>query len=343
MQKPKKLQPGDKIATISLSWGGAGELPHRYEAGKRQLESVFGLEVTETRHALKPADWIYNNPKARAEDLMEALQDSSIKAIISNIGGDDSIRLLKFIDIDIIRQHPKIFIGFSDTTVSHFCFYKAGVTSFYGTSTLVGFAENRGMHPYQIRDIQKTLFSASPVGKIAANYDGWTSEMLDWSNPENQSVARKLELHSGWRFLQGSGSVKGTLLGGCLEVLETLKDTDLWVQAQGWKGKIMFVEVSDFMLDPEYFGWIFRNYAASGILHHISGLLLGRPYHNQHWEAYDAALIKILKEEGLTDLPIITGMDFGHTCPTFTLPYGVMAEIDSEAKTFAIVESGVID
>src|SRR6185295_15225137 len=97
MLKPKKLKRGDKVATISLSWGGAGSIPHRYEAGKKQLIETFGVEVVETKNALKPSDRIYKNPEARAEDLMEAFSDSSIKAIISNIGGDDSIRTLPFI------------------------------------------------------------------------------------------------------------------------------------------------------------------------------------------------------------------------------------------------------
>ncbi|WP_317224512.1 hypothetical protein [Flavobacterium covae] len=49
--KPKLLKKGDKVATISLSWGGAGEIPYRYEQGKRQIQEVFGLEVVETKNA----------------------------------------------------------------------------------------------------------------------------------------------------------------------------------------------------------------------------------------------------------------------------------------------------
>ena len=116
--KPKALSPGDKVATISLSWGGAGELLHRYNQGKSQLQNIFGLEVVETKNALKAAEYIYKNPKARADDLMEAFSDPSVKAIISNIGGDDSIRTLPFIDLNIIGKNPKIFLGFSDSTVS---------------------------------------------------------------------------------------------------------------------------------------------------------------------------------------------------------------------------------
>lgn len=47
--QPKLLQEGDTVATISLSWGGAGELAHRYEWGKKQLQDIFGLKVEETK------------------------------------------------------------------------------------------------------------------------------------------------------------------------------------------------------------------------------------------------------------------------------------------------------
>jgi muramoyltetrapeptide carboxypeptidase LdcA involved in peptidoglycan recycling len=40
------------------------------------------------------------------------------------------------------------------------------------------------------------------------------------------------------------------------------------------------------------------------------------------------------------DLPIITEMDFGHTCPTFTLPYGCVAEMDMKNKRFSLLEGG---
>ncbi len=343
MIKPRKLNQGDKVATISLSWGGAGDMPHRYEAGKKQMQEEFGVEVVETRHSMKSADWIYKNPKARAEDLMEALQDDSIKAIISNIGGEESIRTLPFIDFDIIKNHPKIFMGFSDTTVTHFCFYKAGVTSFYGTSTLVGFAENNGMHAYQVDDIKRTFFSNEPVGEILPNTQGWTSEFLDWGVPEHQGITRKLESCTGWRFLQGQGQVQGELLGGCIEVLEFLRDTSVWVSPSEWEGKIMFIETSEVKMPPRNFLWIVRNYAAAGIFKKIKGLIVGRPYGDMYWKEYDEALLKVIKEEeGLAELPIITGMDFGHACPTFTLPYGIKAEMDMDERKFSILENAVV-
>lgn len=341
--KPQKLSPGDKIATISLSWGGAGDLPHRYQYGKKQLEEVFGLEVIETKHALRSADWIYKNPKARAEDLMEAFADPSIKAIISNIGGEDSIRTLPFMDLSVIRNHPKIFLGFSDTTISHFACLKAGISSFYGTSLLVGFAENGGMHSYQIEDIKRTLFSSEIIGEIKPNPNGWTSERLEWFNADLMQQKRKLEPSGQWNFLQGNSKVEGRLIGGCMEVLEFLKGTDFWPSLDTWNDTILFLETSEDMSSPSLFKWWLRNYAAQGILKRIKGVLVARPYNNQFVKEYNEALIKVIREEeGLVDLPIITEMDFGHTCPTFTLPYGCLAEMNMENKMFSILESGVI-
>lgn len=117
MIKPQKLQPGDKVATVSLSWGGPGTHPQCYEAGKRQLQDEFDLTVVEMPHSLHDAGWLHRHPQARADDLMQAFADPSIKAIISTIGGDDSIRILHYLDLDVIRSNPKILLGYSDTTV----------------------------------------------------------------------------------------------------------------------------------------------------------------------------------------------------------------------------------
>ena len=91
MLKPPKLHPGDKIATVSLSWGGPSVFPHRYQIGVQQLQDEFGLQVVEMPNTLKDADWLARNPKARADDWMQAFADPSIKGIVATIGGDDSI------------------------------------------------------------------------------------------------------------------------------------------------------------------------------------------------------------------------------------------------------------
>ena len=106
--KPQRLSKGDKVATVSLSWGGAGDedLLWRYNLGKKRLEEQFGLEVVEMPNTLKGSDYLYEHPEKRAEDLLAAFSDSSIKAIFSCIGGDESVRMLPYIDFDIIKNNP---------------------------------------------------------------------------------------------------------------------------------------------------------------------------------------------------------------------------------------------
>ncbi|WP_052480562.1 hypothetical protein [Chryseobacterium sp. StRB126] len=67
------------------------------------------------------------------------------------------------------KNNPKIFPGVSDSTIMHFICLKAGLSSFYGTPLMVGFAENGTMHDYQINDIKRTLFSSSVIGQTHPN------------------------------------------------------------------------------------------------------------------------------------------------------------------------------
>ncbi|MBO9594472.1 MAG: LD-carboxypeptidase [Niabella sp.] len=338
---PRALKSGDTVATISLSWGGAGELPHRYAKGKERLEHIFNLKVIETPHALKPAAWIYKHPEERARDLMDAFANPSVKAIISNIGGEDSIRILNYVDVAVVQRNPKIFLGFSDSTITHFICLKAGLGSFYGPSLLTAFAENGEMHRYQIDDLRRTLFSTGIIGPVAPNKDGWTSEYLDWFDTALQHTRRRLNPHPGWRFIRGNTVVSGRLIGGCLEVMEMLKGTSWWPQPELWENSILFFETSEEKPRPEFVRYWLRNYAATGILKQARGILMGRPYDNCYAQEYETELLKVLDEEGLYDLPVITQMDFGHTCPVFTIPYGRLAEINCRNQTFSILESGV--
>lgn len=346
MIKPKRLSRGQKVAAVSLSWGGPGAFPHQYEARKRQFEQMFGLTVVEMPHALRDPAWLAANPQARAADLMQAFADPDIAGIISTIGGDDSIRLLRYLDLGVIRQHPKVFMGYSDTTVTHFACYQAGLVSFYGPAFMAGFGENGGIFPYLVDSVQRTLFSSEPVGRVAPNQMGWTVEHLDWADPANQERSRRLTPCSGWRWLQGKGIARGHLLGGCVEVLDFIRGTAVWPPLDEWRGAILFLETSEEMPPPDLLARTLRSYAAMAILERLSGILVGRPggagLSPNRFGEYDDAILRVVRtEEGLTELPIITQMDFGHTDPMFVLPYGVQAEIDMEKQQFIICESAV--
>ena len=340
--KPKALKAGDTIAVVAPSWGGPGTFPQRYEAGKRQLAEAFGVNVIEMAHTLKPADWVSQNPQARAEDLIAAFADPNIHGIIAAIGGDDSIRLLPHLDLDVIRQNPKVFMGYSDTTSLHFACMAAGLSSFYGPSIMSGFGENGGLFPYMEDAVRATIFSTQAPGDIP-QAEAWTDEHLDWKDPENQKIKRKLREPLGRQLLQGSGIVEGHLVGGCLEVIPMIVGTDWWPERDAFDGAVMFFETSEDVPPPEYIRYYLRNFGVQGILARLNGILVGRPKGVQDLMIYDRVIQSVVRDEfGLADLPILTQMDFGHTDPMCVLPYGAMVRINCEQKTVTLPESACV-
>jgi len=340
MIKPRALRPGDRVAAISLSRGWPSVYPRAYRDGKRQLEDAFGVQLIESRHALADIDWLAAHPEARAADLMEVLADPSIHGIISTIGGDDSIRMLPFLDYSVIRENPKIFLGYSDSTITHFAFLKAGVISYYGPSLMAGFDENGGLLPYMAESVRRTLFAPQPSAWIPPNSDGWTIASWGWDDEQRNSKRRPLQPCSGWNWLQGSGQHRGQLIGGCLEAVDWLRGTPVWPEPSVWRNSILFLETSEDQPSPTVVTYMLRALAATGALSEARGILYGRPCGDEaSFQAYDIALLRVLGELGLTSLPVITRMDFGHTDPKFILPYGVEMEIDCDRRQIRLLEA----
>ena len=342
LKKPNRLKPGDKVALVSLSWGGAGDIDiqWRYKQGKQRLEQIFGLEVVEMEHTLAGTKYIYNHPQKRAEDLMHAFQDKSIKGIIACIGGIESIRMLPYIDFDVINQNPKVFMGYSDTTTTHLFCYKAGISSIYGPTLLVDFAENISMSQYTVEQINKTLFSTDVIGKIEPSID-WTSDYLAWEE-KNKLIQRKYKTNKGYEILQGSGIVQGHLIGGCFEVFDMLRGTEVFPKLEDFEDSILFFETSEDKPPVWFVECGLRNYGITGVLDKVKGIIWGKPQDEEHYEEYKVVIKKVMKEFGKKDLPILYNLNFGHKEPKICLPYGALAEIDCDNISFSILESGVV-
>jgi muramoyltetrapeptide carboxypeptidase LdcA involved in peptidoglycan recycling len=342
LKKPKKLKRGDKVALVSLSWGGAGDadILWRYKQGKERLEQVFGLEVIEMKHTLAGTEYIYNHPQKRAEDLMNAFSDNSIKGIIACIGGIESIRMLPYIDFEIINKNPKVFMGYSDTTTTHLFCYKAGISSIYGPTLLVDFAENVSMSQYTVEHINKTLFKSEVIGKIEPALE-WTSEYLPWEE-KNKLIQRKYKQNQGYELIQGNGTVQGNLIGGCFEVFDMLRGTEVFPKLEDFDNTILFLETSEEKPPAWFIECGLRNYGINGILGKIKGIIWGKPQDEEYYEEYKIVIRKVMKEFGREDMPVLCNMNFGHTEPKICLPFGALAEIDCSSTSFSILESAVL-
>lgn len=102
--KPKRLKYGDKIAVVSPcnGWAGDPDILWKYNLGVSRLQKL-GLEVIAAPNTLKGSEYLSKNPRARAEDIMWAFENKDIHAIICCIGGNDSIKLIPYIE-------PKVFL-----------------------------------------------------------------------------------------------------------------------------------------------------------------------------------------------------------------------------------------
>ena len=339
MIKPEMLEKGDKVAVVSLSSGMLGdeEFIHKYDIAKERLEEM-GLEVVAMPNALKGRKYIYEHPEARAKDLMDAFQDPTIKAIFTAIGGDDTIRILPFIDFEVIKNNPKIFMGYSDTTANHLMMNKAGLVSFYGPSIMAEIAEYVKMFDYTKNAIQNILFQDAEGYEVESSKE-WTNEFIPWSE-KNMNKQRTLipETH-GYETLQGSGVVTGKLLGGCIDVFPMVIGTSIWPSVEEWKDKLLLVETSEEKLTPTYLHYYLRNLGAQGILSVIKGIIVGKPQEEVYYEEYKKVYQDVMKEFHLEDLPILYNVNIGHSAPIGILPLGTDIQVDFDQKRIILIES----
>jgi muramoyltetrapeptide carboxypeptidase len=333
--KPARLRDGDTIGIISPSWGSGAAYPHRVERGVEYLESL-GSRVRIAPHAMNSVGHVSDTAENRVADIHAMFRDPEVKALVATIGGDHSCHLLPLLDFDLIRENPKILMGYSDVTVLNVAIWeKTGLVTFNGPALMVELAEYPKVFDYTERYMLKTLCSAEPVGEVGPS-EWWTEEFLDWDEKEDLTRERMRQPSSGWTWLK-AGSVEGVLVGGCLESMQHLRGTPYWPDLDG---AILFLETSEEKPRPETVDGILMDYENMGVFERIAGLLFGRPYGYTSEEREQLREV-ILERTGGYDFPVVADMDFGHTSPMFTLPVGCRAVIEVGRERFEIVEAAV--
>lgn len=334
MKKIKRLKKGNNIAVISSSAGLPNIFPEIFNAGLNNLRKM-GLNIIEYPTARKSIEYLYKNPKKRSEDINNAFLDKNIDGIINSIGGNDSIRTLKYINKKAIKNNPKFFMGFSDTTTFNTYFNQLGLITFNGPSIMAGIAQLEKIPNYK-KKFEEFLFKKWSQFNYKP-FECYTNGYVDW-NTKKVGV-KKLIKENKWNFY--GGKTKGELFGGCIEVLSMINGTKFWPKPKFFKNKILFLETSEEKPSPSFVKYTLRNFGEQGILNNINGLLIGkaRDYNfNEKKELEENIKIVLNKEFGI-DIPIVTNMDFGHTDPQHILPLGVKASVDCEKKEFKLIES----
>ncbi len=332
------------IGIVSLSSGVLGEafISHELERGVRRLEA-YGLKVRFASHALQGLTFIRDHPEARAADLLELFRDPEVDLIMTAIGGDDTYRLLPYLfGNDELKNavRPKLFLGFSDTTVNHLMLHKLGLPSLYGQAFLTEVCElDSQMLPYSRRCFEE-LIETGRVAEIRPSpvwYENRTSY-----GPDQLDTAPVSHPNGGFELLQGPPVFRGKILGGCVDTLFDLFDGTryadspavcaqyaLFPPAEDWRGRILLLETSEEKPSPEKYRAALLHLKHAGVLDAVNGILVGKPQD----EVFDAEYRQILQE--VVDdpaKPILCNLPVGHAMPRCILPFGVDAEVDAEAQ-----------
>jgi muramoyltetrapeptide carboxypeptidase LdcA involved in peptidoglycan recycling len=339
--RPARLKAGDTVAVLSTSWGGPHAFPAIYEAGVAALQRL-GLTVREYPGTRRSATELRADPQGRAADLNAAFEDPSIAGIISSIGGDDSARILPYLDPDVIRENPKVFMGYSDTATQLLFVHQLGLVTFNGPAVMAGFAQSSQFPAFEPH-VRSILFDPTDTYDYEP-YPYWVDRYAEWEETEDPTAVGELRPGADWRFLHGDGPVSGPLVGGCIEVLEFLKGSRYWPAEEWWTDRILFLETSEEVPSVAQVRYWLFNYGVQGVLDQLQGLIIGRPrgYTDDQKQELDEAVHAVVVEEfGASHVAIATNFDFGHTDPQWILPLGVVAELDPAAKTFRLLEPAV--
>lgn len=302
----------------------------------------LGLVVHEYPGTRRSPGALRADPAGRAADLNAAFADPSISAIVASIGGDDSARILPYLDAQLIADNPKVFMGYSDTATQLLFAHQLGLVTFNGPSVMAGFAQSEHFPSFDDH-VRSILFEPTPTYEYRPA-SHWVDSYADWNATDDPTAVGELRPHEGWRWLNGHGPVQGRLVGGCVEVLEFLKGSRYWPSKDWWTDRILFLETSEDEPTIEQIRYWLFNYGIQGILERINGLVIGRARgytDDQKLELDDMIHSIVIDMFGATHVTVATNMDFGHTDPQWILPLGVLAELHPAANTFRLLEPAV--
>jgi muramoyltetrapeptide carboxypeptidase LdcA involved in peptidoglycan recycling len=339
--KLHKLNKGDKVAIISPSNGLPEIFPEVYELGIKRLREDFGLIPKEYPTTRK----MNSTLEDRARDIMAAFTDRANKAVFTSIGGEDQILLIKYLDTELIKMHPKPFIGFSDNTHLHNLLWSLGIPSYYGGAIMTQFGMQQKMDEITSNSIKKALFEG---GEYTVNPSEHYNDIgLDWNDTTKLNEARVYEENDG-HFWDGHYSAKGILWGGCVESLLYQSTVNKYLPtSEDLENSVLFIETAEDIPEAWIVEYLLNGFGERGWFDKFKAVLVGRP---KAWEfdkpknAEQKAVYRNEQRKAVirsvrrynTEIPIIQNLDFGHTDPQILIPYGGKVEIESPTKTIRL-------
>jgi muramoyltetrapeptide carboxypeptidase LdcA involved in peptidoglycan recycling len=334
---PPKLAPGDRVAVLSPAYAAPADFPALHEQSLLRLREEFHLEPVEF-----PTTRRHSSAAARAEDLMAAYADPSIRAVLATIGGDDQITVLRHLDPKPFLADPKPFLGFSDNTNVLNWLWTHGVAGYHGMSTIMHIARGGGIQPIAAESLRAALFTGGAVEVRPVEL--FSDEEISWHDPASLTRSPVPYASPGRMWHQADRVVSAPTWGGCLEILHWTLAVGRWVRpVEDYAGCVLLLETSEEMPSGAQMFRMLRDFGERGLLEQFPAILVAtakgtlftdpRPVEERtrYREEQRAAVLRALAEYN-PDAMVVFGVDFGHTDPQWVLPYGGRITVDGPAQ-----------
>jgi muramoyltetrapeptide carboxypeptidase LdcA involved in peptidoglycan recycling len=330
-KSPPKPRPGDRVAIVSPSRGLPGILPLPYDLGIRRLREDFQLE---------PVDYpttkqMNADPRDRARDTNAAFADPAIRALITTIGGVDQVRILPFLDGDLIAANPKPVFGYSDNTNLLVYLWNRGIVGYYGSSVMYHLGRPMRLHPLSTASLRAALFSSGEYELVAATKS--RAEGGDWADPATFEREPDMDVVGGWRWHNADRIVEGTTWGGCLEVLSWMAMADREIApSEANEGGVLLIETSEHLPSAQDVTLILQGFGERGLLAQMAAVVVGRPFgalsgslsRRREYAAAQREAVLAVVSRYVPAAMIVFDVDFGHTDPQLIVPIGGRMRLD---------------
>ncbi len=306
MLKGRALKRGDRIGIVSPAFAPGEKL--YVEAGIHYLqEAGFSINY----QAFSGHGYFAGSDMERLANLLDMFADPEIDAIIALRGGYGSMRLLDYIDYEVIRENPKLFIGFSDITALHLAIGKyAGLVTFHGPMVMSHFG--RGINEY--------------------SEDGFWSMLAGDRdlivNPEDVP-----------HMVIRPGRAQGRLVGGNLSVISSTLGTPFEIDTEG--GILILEDINE---EPYAIDRMLTHLRLAGKFNEVLGIVFAECVNCLPKDQERSLFLREVLTDIFLDIPVPSfyGLAVGHGSNMATWPYNVMAELDSVQGSVRLLEKPVL-
>lgn len=308
--KPKRLKSGDVIGIISPA-SSPDDLT-KINSGIQYLEKL-GYRVEVGKNVGLQEGYLAGTDIERLNDLHDMFKNKHIKAIFSIRGGYGSGRLLDKIDYRLIRNNPKIFVGYSDINALQMAFYtKCGLITFAGPMVAVDFHEE--VSPFTEEVFWRTITSNKKIGRV--------------KNPRNEKI-----------YVLTKGRAQGRLVGGNLSIFSSLIGTEYFPKI---KDAVLLLE--DVNEAPYRIDRMFNQLKLAKIFKQIKAVVLG---HFVNCIETDTTKKTFTLNEVVIEyfqnmkIPVMYNLRHGHVKENITMPFGIKCVVNASRGFIEINDNAV--